>query len=179
MGCDRKLSVKYKESLYFCSNKGIWKCRSYNGAEEALFQPQESVSMPLYQNTMTTRKIWWLLNSRTPTLLFLFKLTQISGSWHCTGFLGSLQLHSFPEVAFLKKTQAPSPCPQRSMKKVPATEGRQGQAGRCLQWVGAVMDWSHAEVAKMTSKQVQRCSRIAIEKVLVCLHWTWNRFTGI
>ena len=154
MGCDRKLSVRYKGSLYFCSNKGIWKHQSYDGAEEALLQLRESMSMPLYQNTTTSRRIWQLANSRTPTQLFLLKLTQISGPWHRTGFLGSLWLHLFPEFTFKKtqktKTQALSPCPQRSAKKFSATEGRQGQAGRRLQGVGAVMDWSHAEVAKMT-----------------------------
>lgn len=150
MGYHRIFSVRYKETLNLCSNKGIWKHQSYNGAEEALSQTRETVSMLPYKNATSPRKVWWLVNSGTPTQPVLLELAQVSAPWHCRGFLGSLQLLSSPEVPFFNTN--PSTCPLRSTNKFPATEDREVQAGLCLQRVGTVMDWSPTEVASTMEK---------------------------
>lgn len=175
MSCDRRLSIKDKESLYFWINKGIWKSQSYSGAEAALFQPPESVSTPRYPNTMTSKRLWWLTNSRSPTQLFLLKLTQISGSWHCKGFLGSLQLLSFSEVTFKKnKIKLKNTKPQASAQNEALRCSQQDGAFRvCTVQTGAMQRW-----LRWLGK-IQRCSWIAVEKGLMCNHWTWKRLRGI
>lgn len=173
MVSDRELSVKDKESLYFWLNKGIWRSQSYSGAEEALFQLPENVSIPWYQNTMTFRRLWWFINSRSPTELFLLKLTQISCSWHCKGFLDSVQLLSSSEATFKnkiklekKKNSKPQASAQNVALKAPRSSQQDGAFRVYMVWTGAMQRW-----LRWLGK-IQRSSQIAVEKGLMCNHWT-------
>lgn len=130
---------------------------------------------------MTFRRLWWLINSRSPIELFSLKLTQISCSQHCKGFLDSLQLLSFSEVTFKnkiklekkKKKTSPQASAQNVALKAPRCSQQDGAFKVCMVWTGAMQRW-----LRWLGK-IQRCSQIAVEKGLMCNHWTWKRLRGI
>lgn len=146
--CDTKLSVRYKESLYFCSNKGTWKCQSYNGTKEP-FSSREKV-----QACHCIKAQWHAGGSDgllTAGLLHsYFCLNSDTSQAHGTLKVPWALCNSTHSLAlqFFKKPRPQAPAhKERLQGSQPQKEGRARQDGAFRWWAEATQKWP-----KMTRK---------------------------